>query len=110
MAALLSRSGADGKPYGNPGLPVNETLTCSVGACSISYVLSYGQVENRMVGNENNLDIMRRKARELITQRHPHPLFDETYVWGRTRKRMVGQGSCESGGIVIRKPVDARFK
>ncbi len=99
MAALLSRSGADGKPYGNPGLPVNETLTCSVGACSISYVLSYGQVENRIVGKENNLDIMRRKAQELITERHPHPLFDETYVWGGPEKGWLDKEAARAAGL-----------
>jgi hypothetical protein len=99
MAALLSRSGADGKPYGNPGLPVNETLTCSVGACSISYVLSYGQVENRMVGSENNLDIMRRKAQELIVERHPHPAFDETYVWGGPEKGWLDKEAARAAGL-----------
>jgi hypothetical protein len=71
------------------------------GACSISYVLSYGQIENRMVGNENNLDIMRRKAQTLIAERHPHPLLDDTYVWGGPEKgRMVGQRSCKGGRAV----------
>jgi hypothetical protein len=99
MAAYLSRSGADGKPFGNPGLPVNETLTCTIGACPISYVLSYGQAENRMVGNENNLDIMRNKAKELIAKRHPHPSFDDAYVWGGPEKGWLDKEAANAAGI-----------
>jgi hypothetical protein len=99
MAAILSRSGADGKPFGNPGLPVNETLTCSIGACSISYILSYGQSENRIVGTENNLDILRRSAKELIAERHPHPALDDTYVWGGPEKGWLDKEAANAAGL-----------
>lgn len=99
MAAMLERNGADGRPVADPGLPVKEVLTCDVGACPISYTLAYGQVENRMVGNENNLDIMRRKAHEVIANNHPHPFFDDTYVWGGPEKGWLNREAAKAAGL-----------
>jgi hypothetical protein len=62
-------------------------------------VLSYGQAENRMVGNENNLDVIRRKAQELINKRHPHPLLDDAYVWGGPEKGCLDKEAARAAGL-----------
>jgi len=85
MAAMLERTGKDGKP--TPGnLPPKEVIGCPHDGCEFSYTLFYTDDENRMVGPEKNLDKMRRMAAELVQNEHPAH-FTKTYLW-----KAIGKG------------------
>ncbi len=100
MAGMLAKNGADGKPvaYGD-GLPANELVNCGVRGCPISYTLAYGRTENRIERNENVIDIMRRRAQELVTINHPHPIADDSYVWGGSERGWLEREAAKAAGL-----------
>jgi hypothetical protein len=51
-----------------------------------------------MVGNENNLDIMRRKARELLNAHHPHTRMVD-YVWAGPEKGWLDREMATAAGL-----------
>jgi hypothetical protein len=101
MAAMLVKNQPDGKP--RPvvlaDLRESEKIECTAfPACPASYTLAYGQVENRMVGNENNLDIMRCKAKELLKANHPHTQMVD-YVWAGPEKGWLDREAATAAAL-----------
>jgi hypothetical protein len=99
MAAMLEKNGADGGPLADPGLPANERVHCGVRSCPVSYTLAYGQVENRIEGTENVLDVIRRTASGLVTDSHPHPGMEDSYVWGGTKRGWLDREAAKVAGL-----------
>jgi hypothetical protein len=101
MGASLDRNGADGKRRVLADLPSCEIeiLACSTDDCFVSYTLVYGQNEIRMEGNESVVDLMRRKARELVAASHPHTDLEEGYTWGGTRKGWLSKKAAKAAGL-----------
>ena len=101
MAAMLVKNQWDRKPIPSvlADLHESEKISCTAFPdCLASYTLAYGQVENRMVGHENNLDIMRRKARELLNAYHPHTLMVD-YVWAGPEKGWLDREMATAAGL-----------
>ena len=72
MAACLIRTTPGGKPTVLPlSLTNQEVLKCPDHFCQVSYILAYGDAENRIQEGQNVLDVMRRKANDLIADSHP---------------------------------------
>jgi hypothetical protein len=99
MAAILEKNGADGKPLVNPGLPANEILNCPEKLCHVSFALAYGQTENRMEGNQNVLDVIRRTASEMVRQDHPHWQVDNSYIWGGIKLGWLDREKAKAAGL-----------
>jgi hypothetical protein len=101
MAAMLVKNQWDRKPIPSmlADLRESEKISCTAFPdCLASYTLAYGQVENRMVGHENNLDIMRRKARELLNAHHPHTRMVD-YVWAGPEKGWLDREMATAAGL-----------
>lgn len=83
----------------DPSLPEPyETIECGVRACSISYTLKYGQVEVRRP--DSAIDLMRRKAVELISKNHPHPLgLHECYLWSEDEHGWIEDQQAKHAGV-----------
>lgn len=90
MGASLDINGQDGKPTVVSNIPAQKAIRCPYNGCEISYTLSYTGDEYRMVGSENNVAIMERKAVKLIEKEHPvHST--KTFMW-----KAIGNGpECE---------------
>jgi len=58
----------------------------------------YGQTEIRMVDGENNIDIMRRKAKELLKASHPHTRMVD-YVWAGAEKGWLDREAATAAGL-----------
>jgi hypothetical protein len=100
MAAMLDRNGPDGKPMAYPRFAKNELVPCQVQGCRVSYTLAYGQVENRMEGNQNILDAIRRTASALVKADHPHvPIVGATYVWGGLKLEWLDRDQANAAGM-----------
>lgn len=101
MAAMLVKNQRDGKPIPSVLADLRESgkVVCTAfPGCPASYTLAYGQIENRMVGDENNLDIMRRKAKELLNANHPHILMVD-YVWAGPEKGWLDREEATAAGL-----------
>jgi hypothetical protein len=101
MAAMLAKNQWDRKPIPSvlADLRESEKIGCTAFPdCPASYTLAYGQVENRMVGNENNIDIMRRKATELLKANHPHTRMVD-YVWAGPEKGWLNREAATAAGL-----------
>ena len=90
---LLKIDGAK-VPIKYPGLLPNEYVDCSNRSCPLSYALVYGQVEVHRP--DSSIDLMRRKAIELISNYHPHPSGrHELYLWSEHERRWLDEESAE---------------
>jgi hypothetical protein len=99
MAAMLVKNGPDGKPIPSvlADLSESEKIECTAfRSCPASYTLAYGKSEIRMVGGENNIDIMRRKAKELLNANHPHTGMADQ-VW--TEKGWLDREAATAAGL-----------
>ena len=99
MAAMLVKNQDDGKPIPNvfADLRDSEKISCTASSgCWASYTLACGQTEVR---DENILDIMRRKARELLKANHPHSLMVDDYLWGEPQKGWIDNEAATKAGL-----------
>jgi hypothetical protein len=96
MAAMLEKNSPDGKPTLLPtGLTHSEVVKCEF--CNISYTLAYGAVENRIEQGHNVLDSMRQKAKELISEAHPHAV--DIYIWGGFERGWFDREQAKAAGL-----------
>jgi hypothetical protein len=101
MGASLDRNGPDGKRRVILDLPNSdiEIVQCSTYDCFVSYTLIFGHNENRMEGNENVVDTMRRKARELVAADHPHTGLEDGYTWRGAEKGWLSKKAAKAAGL-----------
>jgi hypothetical protein len=50
--------------------------------CLTGTDVAYGQMEYRIEGNQDVLDVVRRTTLEKVTDSHLHSRNDDSYVWG----------------------------
>jgi hypothetical protein len=101
MAAMLVKNQWDRKPIPSvlADLRESEKIDCTTfPGCPASYTLAYGQTEVRMVNGENNIDIMRRKAKELLKASHPHTRMVD-YVWAGPEKGWLDREAATAAGL-----------
>jgi hypothetical protein len=79
-------------------LPARELIACPESECGICGTLSYIDAENCMIGEENNLEVMRRTAKVLMAKDHPH-LSLGFYVWGGPRKGWLDKEAARVAGL-----------
>jgi hypothetical protein len=101
MAAMLVKNQWDRKsiPSVLADLRESEKIDCTAFPdCLASYTLAYGQTEIRMVDGENNIDIMRRKAKELLKAGHPHTRMVD-YVWAGPEMGWLDREAATAAGL-----------
>jgi hypothetical protein len=99
MAACLIRTIPGGKPMVLPvSLTNKEVLECPDHFCQVSYMLAYGDAENRIEEGQNVLDVMRRKANDLIADSHPTH-FIIVYIWGGTENGWLDRKQAKAAGL-----------
>lgn len=99
MAAFLIRTTLGGKPTVLPDSLTNkEELNCADHFCQVSYILAHDAAENRMEEGQNVLDLMRRKAKDLIANGHPMH-FVTVYLWGGIRNGWLDRKQAKAAGL-----------
>lgn len=99
MAACLIRTTPGGKPTVLPvSLTNKEVLECADHFCQVSYILAYGVAENRIEEGQNVLDLMRRKANDLIADSHPTH-FVTVYLWGGIENGWLDRKQAKAAGF-----------
>ena len=99
MAACLIRTTPGGKPVVLPDSLTNkEVLECADHFCQVSYILAYGVAENRIQEGQNVLDLMRRKANDLIADSHPTH-FATVYLWGGVKNGWLDSKQAKAAGL-----------
>jgi hypothetical protein len=73
-------------------------LKCADHFCQVSYILAYGVAENRIEEGQGVLDLMRRKANDLIADSHPTH-FVTTYVWGGIENGWLDRKQAEAAAF-----------
>jgi hypothetical protein len=64
----------------------------------MSFTLAYGQAENRIEGNENNLDVVCRTALDKIRINRPHP-GNGDFIWGGVKLGWLDREAAKAAGL-----------